>query len=249
VTAPLSTRTEVSYALKTLTVVALGYLAMRGVCAELAAVLPAGTRPVVDPLAYAALFILVFLPAIYLGPCALAGRWLRPAAGTLLLTMGTTLLCATLAEIVVDTAFMTAVGRPAWLYHLWPVHGGYTSRFGVLMWPMYGFFVCMLHEAMPHNRFLKPLDSLLGRALLVGADAMVLEVAANAFSLGFFGSWCFFYLQDDLHHFTSVEIFGPYVLVGWVGLQLLHGLAGLRHPALLGLLFWTSGLGLLMWVL
>ena len=167
-------------------------------------------------------FFLFFMPLLYAGCSALAGRWLRPAVDTLVLYVGTTFFVAVWAEIAADTAFVLLLGRPGWLYHVWPVHHGYTSGVGLIMWPMYGFFVCLLHEAIRVNPRLHFLDGDVQRAVLVALDAMVLEVAANAFSLLAFGTWFFHYHAPDLHHFTTWEIFVPYVVAGAVGLQVLH---------------------------
>ena len=102
-----------------------------------------------------------------------------------------------------------------------PVHHGYTSGVGLVMWPMYGFFVCLLHEAIHVSPRLAFLDGDVQRAVLVALDAMVLEVAANAFTLLGFGSYFFHYHAGDLVHFTTWEIFVPYVVAGALGLQLL----------------------------
>ncbi len=162
-----------------------------------------------------------FMPVLYAGCSALAGRWLRPRVDTMVLYVGTTLCCAVWAEIAADELFVLLLGRPGWVYHVWPVHHGYTSGVGLVMWPMYGFFVCLLHEAIHVSPRLAFLDGDVQRAVLVALDAMVLEVAANAFTLLGFGSYFFHYHAGDLVHFTTWEIFVPYVVAGALGLQLL----------------------------
>lgn len=180
-------------------------------------------------------FTVAFGPLLYLVPCALARRWLRVDPSRLLLYIGVTSLCATVAEIAVDEAFVLALGRPAWIYQVGPVHGGFTSAAGIAMWPLYGVFVYFLHAALRGNPRLRLLDNDAGRALLMGVDAMSLELAANAFTLVGFHSFYFFYLASDLHHLTTWEIFVPYVVVGAIGMRLVAFLERRKHQALVGL--------------
>jgi hypothetical protein len=179
-------------------------------------------------------FTLFFAPLLYLLPCALARRWLPIEPSRLLLYMGATFLCATVAELVVDEAFVLALGRPAWLYQVWPVRGGFMSAAGVVMWPLYGVFVCFLHDALRANPRLRLVDNDVGKALLMGVDAMFLELAANTFTLVGFHSFYFFYLASDLRHFTTWEIFVPYVVAGGAGVALIAVLERQRHQALIG---------------
>lgn len=192
--------------------------------------LPAGDLP-----SFLIGFTLFFAPLLYLLPCALARRWLRVEPSRLLLYMGATFLCASVAEVVVDEAFVLALGRPAWLYQVWPVRGGFTSAAGIVMWPLYGVFVCFLHAALRANPRLRPVDTDAGKALLMGVDAMSLELAANTFTLVGFHSFYFFYVAPDLHHFTTWEIFVPYVVAGAAGVSLIAVLERQKHQALIGL--------------
>lgn len=189
--------------------------------------------------AYSLAFFLFFTPLLYLGPCALARRWLRPDPRTLAWYMGTAFLFGGLLEIVVDPLWIAVVGRPCWLYHVWPVHGGHTSGVGVVMWPMYGFFVGMLHHAIHVSPRLRFLDGHAQRAALLAVDAMLLEVAANLFALAFFGTWHFRYHRGDLAHFTTVEAFPIYVLGGYAGVRVLHALEHHRWRAQFGAVFFV----------
>lgn len=183
-----------------------------------------------------------FVPLLYGGCCALAGGWLRPKATTLLVYVGITFFCAVWAEIAANALFVTVLGRPGWLYHVWPVHHGYTSRMGLVMWPMYGGFVCLLHQAIAVNPRLVFLRGFVARALLVGVDAMALEVSANAFCLVVFRSYFFHYHASDLAHFTTWEIFLPYVLAGALGIALLEWVLHQKCAGLMGLAFFSAAL-------
>ena len=139
--------------------------------------------------AFVAGFAGLFLPLLYLFASALAGRWLRPRWRSLVLTMGATFLCAMWLEVAVDSLFVALLGRPCWTYHVWPVHDGYTSGIGMLMWPMYAVFLHLLHQAIDLNPRLAALRPPAAKALLVAVDAMLLEVAANAYALALAGLW------------------------------------------------------------
>lgn len=185
---------------------------------------------------YALAFFLFFTPILYLLPCALARRWLRPNAATVVLYMGMAFFMGGGLELTMDPLWIFVLGRPCYLYHIFPVHDGYTSGFGAVMWPMYGFFVAMLHnaiEAAPAR--LGFLHGHWARAALLAVDAMLLEVAANVFSLLGYNSWLFRYHAPDLNHFTTIEAFPIYLLGGYVGVRLLHAAEAMRHRAVLGL--------------
>lgn len=230
-----------------------GLLAYYGVMRVLTAVLgPFLDRvfPVAGPMdpsrapAFLVGFVVFFAPLLWLFNRWLAGGQLHANASAIWAYAGITTGCAMAIEVLVDTAFVVALGRPCWTYHVLPIHGGHTSAAGLVMWPLYGFFVWGLHHALEANPRLRPSNTLALRALLVGVDAMVLEVLANTFTRCTVGSWYFFYLADDLGHFTAGEILVPYVLAGFVGLSLLERLLRWPHPWLLGALGYSAAVGL-----
>lgn len=173
-------------------------------------------------------FFLFFTPLLYLLPCALAGRWLRPDVKTTVFYMGVGYALGCTLEMTMDPLWVWALGRPCYLYHIAPLHGGNTSATGVVMWPMYGFFVGMLHQAIAESPRLAFLRGTWPQAALLAVDAMMLEVAANLFSLWGFRSWLFRYDAPDLAHFTTVEAFPIYLLGGALGVWFLHRLE--THP-------------------
>lgn len=200
-------------------------------------------RPVVElgpSLGFSAAFLLFFVPVLYLIPCALAHRWLRPPIATVILYCGTAYFFGCGLELVMDRAFIAALGRPCYLYFIWPIHDGHTSGSGLVMWPLYGFFVCMLHQAIHASPRLAFLDGNGARAALLAVDAMLLELAANVFSLVFFGSWLFRYHAPDLHHFTTVEAFPIYLLGGYPGVVLLDRLEHHPRRGVIGAALWVA---------
>ncbi|HEX5752941.1 MAG TPA: hypothetical protein VFZ09_42450 [Archangium sp.] len=187
-------------------------------------------------------FLLVFTPLLYLSACALARRLLHPRVDTLVLYMGTTCFCATLGEVGTDTLCVTLLKRPLWLYHVWPVNHGYASAAGLFTWPLYGGFVYLLHQALRTNPRLRCFDRDGTKVLLLAVNAMLLEIFVNVFSLGLFESFFFFYFREDLGHFSTGEIFLPYVVLGSAGLKLLAFLERRRHRLAIGLALQALGI-------
>lgn len=187
-------------------------------------------------------FAVFFLPLLYLFNCGLAKRWLKPDWKSLVLYMGATFACGALCEIVVDSLFAYTLGRPAWEYHIWPKHGGFTSGATAVVWAMYGFYLYFFHEALKARK--SPIaDSVAYKGILIAVDAMILETLANTFSLITFKTYYFFYLRPDLAHFTTWEIFVPYAICGAAGVFLLKLLDQAKYPrAWIGLAFYLAGL-------
>lgn len=165
-------------------------------------------------------FFVFFTPLLYLFGCAVAGAWLKPEWPRLALYMGATFMGGALGEILIGNLGEMALGRMVWRYQIWPEHGGYTTGVGAVMWPMYGFYLYCFHEAL-RKRGSKHIDNVLYSGVLIAIDAMVLETLANIFSLATFGTYYFYYVAGDLLHFTSAEIFLPYVAFGVFGSCLL----------------------------
>lgn len=167
-------------------------------------------------------FFLFFTPLLYLVPCALAGRWLRPNAKTLALYIGVGYAMGCTLEMTIAPLWQWVFGRPLYVYHLAPIHAGHTSATGVVMWAMYGFFVGMMHQSIAESPRLGFMRGIWPKAALLAVDAMILEVAANIFSLWGYHSWLFRYHAPDLAHFTTAEVFPMYLVGGALGVWFLH---------------------------
>ena len=169
-------------------------------------------------------FFCFFAPLLYAVPCGLAGELLVPDLSRLVLYMGATFMNGAFFEVLVGATGESLLGRKVWSYQIWSKHQGYTSGVGAVMWPMYGFYLCLLHETLRKRGAHSMVHHPLCGGLLIGMDAMLLETLANTYSLANYNLYYFYYLAPDLHHFTSAEIFLPYVLCGTIGLMLLKQL-------------------------
>ncbi|MFP4477480.1 MAG: hypothetical protein ACLFOY_18095 [Desulfatibacillaceae bacterium] len=191
---------------------------------------------------YMVCFFLFFFPGLYLFNCALAGRRLRLDWRSMVLYMGILLIAGITCEVGVDSLWVWLFGKPLWEYQIYPLHHGYTSGVAIVMWPMYGFYIYCLHCAIKQNPKLGILDNYLAKAALIGMDAMALEIMVNTFALALFQTYYFYYMPHDLNHFSSIQVFIPYVITGNIGLRILHRLDNSgrwRVPA--GILLFAMG--------
>lgn len=145
---------------------------------------------------------------------ALAGKNRLLFDNHLLLFMGFASLGAMGFEILVDSAWSHLFGQPIWTYHVLPLHGGHTSVLGLIGWPLYGFYIYMLHENLARNPKIRRFDTPLCKSVLIGMDAMAVEIGLNLLSILAFGSYIFYYHSGEFFHFTALVIFPIYVVIG-----------------------------------
>ncbi|MBU2489014.1 MAG: hypothetical protein KKA60_06455 [Proteobacteria bacterium] len=207
---------------------------------------PAAAGVGLDPsmnLVFGLCMALFFWPGLYLFNRRLAGRSLGLELPGVVLYMGVTLVAGLVCEIGWDSLWVAVFGEPLWLYRTWPLRGGYTTGVAFVQWPLYGFHVCCLHRALAVNPSLAFLNNNLAKGVFIGVDAMAIEFLVNSFSLGLFGSYHFYYFPPDLAHFTSIQVFLPYVASGIGGMYLLGALEKRKSwRAPVGLGFAAAGL-------
>lgn len=174
-----------------------------------------------DAYLFTLLFLLVSAPIIYLFNSFLAKKFLRLELDRLLLYAGLTMMLGSILDLVVDYCFVMLIDRPSYLYRIWPKHNGFTSGVTCIMWPLYGFHLYLFHKAMHYIK--SPLNSSAPvRGIMMGIDAMIMETIANTLALLSFNSYYFYYLKGDLRHFTTIEIFIPYLVIGIALMYLLQ---------------------------
>ncbi len=166
-------------------------------------------------------FLLLFGPLSYLFNCWLCSTWIRPNINRLIMYMGMVFLVAIVFEISLNRLFIYFMGRPSWIYQIWPVYQGSTSGIMTIIWPWYGFHLYFFHQALKLRKS-RLYSSGWAIAAFTVIDAMSLETIVNLFSLVFFKQYLFFYLRPDLHHFTSLEIFIPYFITGIILVFAIH---------------------------
>ena len=148
----------------------------------------------------------------YLLGSLLAARFLRLDAYELLLSMAVGFFVAIICEVFLGQLYTWMVGKPLWVYRVWPIHGGYTSALNFIVWPVYGYYWYITSLVMNARglRFRRHWH----KGLLTGIDGPLLEMLANGFFLSLYATFYFYYLPDDLWHFTSVQVIPLYMLMG-----------------------------------
>lgn len=194
-------------------------------------------------------FGLFFLPLLYFFCSWVARKFLSINYSKLVLYMGCTFFGAMWYEIILDTLFVKFVGQPGWLYKIWPVHYGYTSGVGMFMWPLYGFFVFCMNSAIEINPKLANINNGAAKTYLFALDAMALEILANIFSISLFHTYLFYYLPGDLLHFTTIQIFVPYLFACGLGAITSLFLDRLKkNHFIIGIVFYLAGVVSLFWL-
>jgi hypothetical protein len=198
---------------------------------------------------YIIVFGLFFLPLLYLFCSLVAKKFLPIHFPKLVLYMGCTFFGAMWYEIILDTLFVKFVGQPGWLYKIWPVHYGYTSGVGMIMWPLYGFFIYCMNSAIEINPKLADINNGAAKTYLFALDAMALEILANIFSISLFHTYLFYYLPGDLLHFTTIQIFIPYLFACGLGATTSLFLERLKkNHFIIGIVFYLAGVVSLFWL-
>ncbi len=169
---------------------------------------------------------LVGVTLFYLLGSLLTRQWIRIDAYQLALSMAVAFLVAVVCEVYLGKLYYLVMGERLWQYRVWPVHDGYTSMLNFIIWPVYGYYVYFFHQVLRQNAITIRPQWLKG--LLSGVDGPLLEILANGFFLLFYGTFYFYYLPDDMRHYTSVQVVPLYMVMGVILTLLLEAL--LRRP-------------------
>lgn len=148
----------------------------------------------------------------YLVASLLIRHWVRIDLYQLLLFMAVAFLVAIVCEVYLGKLYHTVFGKPLWQYRVWPIHDGYTSALNFLIWPVYGYYWYCLTQVL-RARDLQFRKTWM-KGITSGIDGPLLEILANGFFLLFFETFYFYYLPDDLRHYTSVQVVPLYMIMG-----------------------------------
>ena len=148
----------------------------------------------------------------YLLASLLTRRWVRVDGYRLALFMAVAFLVAIVFEVLLGKLYHLVVGKPLWQYRVLPIHDGLTSTLNFIIWPVYGYYWYFLHQVLDAHRV--RVRSTWMKGVTSGFDGPLLEILANGFFLLFYGTFYFYYLPDDLRHFTSVQVVPLYMVMG-----------------------------------
>jgi hypothetical protein len=149
---------------------------------------------------------------IYLLGSLLVRRWIRIDIYPLVLSMAVAFLVAIVCEVYLGKLYFLMFGEPLWQYRVWPIHDGYTSVLNLIIWPVYGYYVYFMHQVLHSRRLI--IRPVWLKGVVSGFDGPLLEILANGFFLLFYGTFYFYYLPDDMRHYTSLQVVPLYMVMG-----------------------------------
>ena len=177
-------------------------------------------------------FLIISTVVIYLFNSWLEGKWIPLKWSQIFLYMGTFAGAGPTGEIVLNSLSRFFVHHPIWMYQFLPIHGGDTSVVMAVIWPIYGFHMYCFHTALKAKHD-KTTD--FDMSIFVGIDAITLEVFCNMFSIFFFYTYIFYYLAGDLNHLSTIFIFVPYIVCGYIVIKNLHFIEKKHYHTLFGI--------------
>lgn len=117
-------------------------------------------------------------------------------------------------EIFVNTLYTYIFHTPLWEYRLFPAHNGDVSYFFIFVWGELGFYKYINDTAF--HRFTP--DQHIVPGLIMGSEAILLEILYNGLFLLLFGSYIFYYLPGNVSifsHLSCLQVIPFYFLVGF----------------------------------
>ena len=153
-----------------------------------------------------------WLVVIYFANCLVAHGFLPIQPAKLTIYIFTMAALGLFGEIAFDTIYRAAFGEPLWLYHLCPIHDGFTSMYSLYLWGTVGAHLYFLHGILAKHS----ITSVHTLAAIFWAEAILLEALVNLSYLAFFKDYIYYYLPSDLWHITSLQALPFYLLAGYI---------------------------------
>lgn len=191
------------------------------------------------------LYSLTWVIIIYAINRWFAGRPLKINPSKALLYISTMAALGVLGEVVFDTVYNQAFGRPLWEYHIFPIHHAYTSTYSLFLWGTVGLYMYLLHGTLKK----KHITSLYVLATIFCIEAIVFEALVNLSYLYLFKDYIFYYLPGDLWHITSLQTLPLYLFAGYITVQTFEYAKSRQKAATIGsaaLAICLVGIGILM---
>ncbi|HSW80010.1 MAG TPA: hypothetical protein VLG47_04505 [Candidatus Saccharimonadales bacterium] len=158
------------------------------------------------------IFAIAWISGLYLLNSLIAGEVKQIKFKPMLLYVTTLAMLGVYAEVICDTIYNFIFGKPLWVYTVLPVHHAFTSKFAIVLWGAYGFYLYMMHDNIlkRHSNAAKYLP------YIFCLEAIVIEAMVNVTFRIFFGHYIFYYLPGDLGHITSLQVLPIYLIGGFV---------------------------------
>lgn len=162
----------------------------------------------------ALLYTLSFSIIYYIGLCLYVRRWIKLDFRVLAYYVSLFCVFGVSGEVLVNNIWELIFGTPLWEYHLFPAHDGDLSYFFLFIWGGLGYYRYLndisLHNFTPQQTF-KP-------GVIMGLEAVLLELAYNGFFFVLFSSYVFYYLPANLgplSHISCLQVIPFYFVVGF----------------------------------
>jgi len=159
-------------------------------------------------------FFLVVLAVIYGGFSWQFGKLIQPNYKRLSYYISLFTLFGVVGEVFVNTLFKYLFSSGLWEYHLYPAHNGDISYFFFGIWGTLGFYT-YFRDYFFRGRSNK---NALYSGLILGSEAMLIEIFANGSFYYLFGNYIFYYFPTNLgyfSHFSCLEVVPCYIAVGY----------------------------------
>lgn len=182
------------------------------------------------------LFAVGFLTLFYLLVCVMAKRLVRPDFIQLFSYITIFSLFGIVGEVFVNTLYLYFFGTPLWEYRLFPAHNGNISYFFLFIWGslgVYKYFSDYFLVKRPLTEF--------QAGILMGAEAVFLELLYNGVYLLIFGDYIFYYLPANLgplSHLSCLQVIPFYFIVGFIVNKLIKQQSKMKPSKSLFAFYW-----------
>lgn len=177
------------------------------------------------------LLVLVDLAIFYSVLSLIARKILRPNWKELIYTIFLFSLFGVIGEAFVNTMWEVVLGTPLWEYRLYPAHGGDITYWFPFVWGSLGFYT-YFHNMVFRNSLEK---NLFAFALILGLEAIVLEIIVNVPFHFLFGEYIFYYFPANLgpfSHYSCLQVIPFYMIIGHITSKLIQQQEAMQYKHL-----------------
>lgn len=164
-------------------------------------------------------FVLVIF--IYLSLSLIKREWLCIEIKPLIYQLTLYMLFGPTGEEVVNSMWRLVTGASLWEYRLYPLHGGDISVFFFQVWGIFGFYTYLRAKVFP----MFEQGGRIAITLLLGFEAIFLELLVNIPYYAIFGDYIFYYFPENLgvfSHFSCLQVIPFYIMIGLTARRLVH---------------------------
>ncbi len=182
------------------------------------------------------LFALGFLVSFYSIVCLISKKLIVPSFSTLFLYVTIFSLFGIIGEVFVNTLYERILGAPLWEYRLFPAHDGNISYYFIFIWGSLGFY-----KYFSDHYFIKRKISEVSAGLVMGTEAVFLELVYNGLFLLIFDKYIFYYLPANLgplSHLSCLQVIPFYFIVGLIVTKLITQQKKVRPSKSLLAFYW-----------